>query len=176
MKWWYGLLAVLLAPPTFGDDDYPGWPTRYAPHGELMISVHNVEKRASEFADWTTTFGAPEGNYEIRKLLLCQNRPWGVPNTEPQVCYPLIWARSLDAKVGYIRLDASYPGVKVNDTTAWYRVTRKWNSRLVRRVTPSASLSGENTSQSAPPPDDTWRAPIPGNRWDDPRYEERKDK
>ena len=176
MKCWYGLLAVLLALPTFGDDS-SGWPPRFR-GGALLISVHNVEKLAGKFADWTTSYGAPEGNYQFQRLQLCQNRPWGVPNTEPQFCYPLIWAQSLDSKVGYVQADVSYAGVKVQDANAWYRVSRKWNSRLEWRKRPRSPLPDDSPSQPNP---HGWyyqeQYPvIPGNRWDDPRYEERKDK
>lgn len=149
MKRWFGLLTIVLMTPALGDTNY-GTPATFDRYRGLVVSVRNVEKQAAKFADWNIRHASPVGNYEFRKVMLCQDHPWGVPKTEPRSCYPLIWARSLSAKAGYIRADTSYPGVKVNDPNAWYRVSRKWNFLLDWRVRPRSSVPEGFTGPASP--------------------------
>lgn len=184
MKQWIGLFVILLAAPVFGGDRDPQTigelmaclsddplsnTSCFGRQAPLVVSVHNVDKLAAKFADWRTTFGYPEGRYQFRSVLLCRNRAWGVPMSEPQLCYPVTWARSLDGGLGYARVDESYPGMKTEDATAWYRVSRKWNSRLEWRLRPKTTSDSSGPAAPQNTGADEWKPFPPGNTNND-RY------
>lgn len=150
MNRWFGSFVIALALPVIAEESV-AQPARAAPHGAIIVGVENLDRLYGKFADWNTTLEMPVGNFEFHQVLLCQYRPRGVSTKAPQSCYPVVWARSLDGKIGYAQADPAYADAETHKPNEWYRVSRKWNAKLEWRLRPSQTSPGAGSGPQSDP-------------------------
>ena len=144
--------------------------------GTVFIKTGNLERLVTQISDWKSAQELPAGKYRFQSVQICQNPAWGAPNIMVS-CHSFFYARNLDDGSGYVQPSVLMGGMAAfNANNEWYRASPKRNSWLYRRV--KDHLVGDSplpaTGSGETSPTDSWRPPIPGNRSEDPRWEERK--